>query len=461
MNVKRTFFTVIILCTLFLVSCDSMFGPFDKKGICVVTFDANGGSGTMTSQEITAGATATLKANAFTRSGYPFAGWGLSSTTVSVAYADGASYTIGTSNVSLYALWGYTVTFDANGGSGAMPAQVSASGESLALPVNSFTKKGYTFAGWAENSTATAATYANGANYTMGASDVTLYAVWKLFVSYTNTLSMIAVDGGTFYNGTANMTVSNFYIGKYEITQGQYKTIMGSNPVPSSSSYGYGGDYPVYEVSWYEAVAFCNALSEKEGYDDVYTINGTTVTADFTKNGYRLPTETEWEFAARGGNSSRGYTYSGSNTIGDVAWYSGNADGAHTVGQKTPNELEIYDMSGNVWEWCWDWYGDYPNTAQTDYKGPSSGLYRVFRGGSWFSDGGAAVCAVSLRGNGASSSSRLQQSRLPCRPFCTVIRAGGYIYDPEFCIWATTYCCGSVKIVYCSVFGHSVSRLLV
>jgi formylglycine-generating enzyme required for sulfatase activity len=229
-------------------------------------------------------------------------------------------------------------------------------------------------------------------------------------------LEMVSVTGGTFNNGTTDMTVSDFYIGKYEVTQGQYVTVMGNNLVSSSGPRGYGDDYPVYYVTWYDAVAFCNALSVKEGYDSVYTIDYTVgsdsnntnssdtlkymVTADYTKNGYRLPTEAEGEFSARGGNSSNGYTYSGSNIIGDVAWYYDNSDlSTHTVGEKAANELGLYDMSGNVWEWCWDWCSSsysYPSSsAQTDYTGPTTGSYRVLRGGSWYS--GASDCTVSNR----------------------------------------------------------------
>ena len=209
-------------------------------------------------------------------------------------------------------------------------------------------------------------------------------------------VDMVAITGGTFNNGTADMTVSSFYIGKYEVTQKQYATVMGSILSYCSSTYGLGDDYPVYYVTWYDAVAFCNALSELEGYDDVYTISGTTVTADFTKNGYRLPTEAEWQFAARGGTSSNGYTYSGSNTIDDVAWNTTNSSNTtHTVGGKTANELGLYDMSGNVREWCEDWYETYPSTEQSDYTGPSTGVDRVERGGSWYS--GAIECAVSYR----------------------------------------------------------------
>ena len=210
-------------------------------------------------------------------------------------------------------------------------------------------------------------------------------------------IKMISVSEGIFNNGTSYMAVSSFLIDKYEVTQAQYTSVMESNPVSSSSSYGYGCDYPVYNVSWDDAITFCNVLSKKEGYENVYTVNGTDVTADFTKNGYRLPTETEWEFAARGGNNSKGYLYSGSDTIGDVAWYEKNSgNSAHIIGTRKLNELGIYDMSGNVMEWCWDWFGLYPDEAQADYTGLSSGLYRVIRGGSWGT--GIYSCRPSNRG---------------------------------------------------------------
>jgi formylglycine-generating enzyme len=234
-------------------------------------------------------------------------------------------------------------------------------------------------------------------NYEKKSNSTNAAAADSSFATYTNTLTMVAVNGGSFNNGTADMAVSSFYIGKYEVTQKQYKEVMGSIPGSCSGTYGLGDNYPVYYVTWYNAVAFCNALSEKEGYSNVYTISGTSVTADFTKNGYRLPTEAEWQFAAMGGNSSRGYTYSGSNTIGDVAWYEDNADSTtHTVGLKAANELGLYDMSGNVYEWCWDWYGDYPAAAQTDYTGPSSGTYPSERGGCWSCTG--TYCLVYYRG---------------------------------------------------------------
>ncbi|MCK6695928.1 MAG: formylglycine-generating enzyme family protein, partial [Thermoanaerobaculia bacterium] len=126
-------------------------------------------------------------------------------------------------------------------------------------------------------------------------------------------------------------------------------------------------------------------LSEKEGLQKVYSGSWDNITMNMNADGYRLPTEAEWEYAAKGGNLSRSYKYSGSNNAGDVAWYGDNSKSkTHPVGQKQQNELGIYDMSGNVWEWCWDWYGSYSSKSQTNPTGPKKGSERVGRGGSWF-----------------------------------------------------------------------------
>ncbi len=138
-------------------------------------------------------------------------------------------------------------------------------------------------------------------------------------------------------------------------------------------------------VSWYDAVEYCNWLSRREGLTPAYRISGKNVTWDPSANGYRLPMEAEWEYAARGGNRSRGYTYAGSDSAGDVGWHGDNSGSkTHPVGRKRPNELDLYDMSGNVREWGWDWYGDYSSSSQTDPRGPSSSSLRVGRGGGWY-----------------------------------------------------------------------------
>ena len=171
------------------------------------------------------------------------------------------------------------------------------------------------------------------------------------------------------------VTLGSFYIGKFPVTQRLWKAVMGSNPSH------FKGDYlPVDCVSWYDVQTFLRKLNAATG------------------KLYRLPTEAEWEYAARGGNKSLGYKYAGSNNIRLVAWYGSNSDGTtHEVGTRFPNELDIYDMSGNVYEWCQDWYGSYSSSPQTNPKGPNSGSYRVYRGGSWFNY--AFYCRVSNRRN--------------------------------------------------------------
>jgi hypothetical protein len=170
-----------------------------------------------------------------------------------------------------------------------------------------------------------------------------------------------------------NVTLSDYMIAKTEVTQGLWIAVMGTNP-----SYFKGYDLPVESVSWDDCQEFIKKLNQ---------LTGKT---------YRLPTEAEWEYAARGGKKSKGYQYAGGNSIKEVAWYNGNTGyGTHPVGQKQPNELGLYDMSGNVWEWCQDWYDSYASSSQTNPTGPTSGSYRVLRGGSW--DYGVGECRVSNR----------------------------------------------------------------
>lgn len=202
------------------------------------------------------------------------------------------------------------------------------------------------------------------------------------------TFKMIYVRGDSFTMGCTgeqgrdcydsetpahSVTSSDFYMGETEVTQALWKAVMGSNP-----SYYKGDDLPVERVSWNDCQEFIRKLN---------SLTGKT---------FRLSTETEWEFAARGGIHHSGYKYAGGNSVEDVAWYEGNSSSqTHPVGSKQPNALGLYDMSGNVWEWCSDWYGSYSGVTQTNLQDSSSGPFRVFRGGSWFNL--ARICRVSYR----------------------------------------------------------------
>ena len=221
-------------------------------------------------------------------------------------------------------------------------------------------------------------------------------------------LEQVLVKGGTFQMGntrgdsegdsdekpvhTVKLTY-DYYIGKYEVTFNEYDAYCEDTGKSKEDDEGWGrGNRPVIWVSWNDAISYCNWLSESEGLSKAYDINGNLLdkngrqTRDITQvEGYRLPTEAEWENAARGGHKNTSdYKYAGSNTIDEVAWYRDNSNyKTHEVGQKAPNELGIYDMSGNVWEWCHDWYGSYTSTTQTNPTGPNSASDRVYRGGSW------------------------------------------------------------------------------
>ena len=215
------------------------------------------------------------------------------------------------------------------------------------------------------------------------------------------TFKMKLVEAGTFTMGaTSEQTgasanespahqvtlTKDYYLGETEVTQALWYAVMGQKPTSDgsawSSTYGLGDNYPAYYISWNDCQEFINKLNQLTGLT------------------FRLPTEAEWEYAARGGNKATTQTlYSGSNTIGDVAWYGDNSSKNQLVAGKAANALGLYDMSGNVWEWCNDWYGSYSSGAQTDPTGPSGGSDRVMRGGSWVIN--AIYCRVANRGDGS------------------------------------------------------------
>ena len=262
---------------------------------------------------------------------------------------------------------------------------------------------------------------------------------------------MILVEGGTFKMGCDDcvdifsepapsrpvheVTVSDFYIGKYEVTQFDFfiaqadhnkrlfqeiKELEKTNFDEAKKlttdyvKYNQNGDLilievkkpdslnlPIVPIPWNLAAGYCNWMSDKEGLERCYSINNNEIECNFSAKGYRLPTEAEWEYAASGGNKNQGYKYSGSANFLKVAWMNENSGNkVHPVGKKAPNELGIYDMTGNVWEWCWDWFDEnyYKQSPKENPKGPSTGSMRVARGGGWSS--GASYSRIVHRNYG-------------------------------------------------------------
>jgi formylglycine-generating enzyme required for sulfatase activity len=231
---------------------------------------------------------------------------------------------------------------------------------------------------------------------------------------------MVRIQAGTFVMGSPagegggsserpqrTVSLDEFYMGKYLVTQAKYFAVTGDTlaerqPAYYGADYGRGDDYPMYFVSWYDAITFCNKLSEMEGLVPYYTINKEQrdpgnnspydrdkwlVVRNHSANGYRLPTEAQWEYACRAGTVTA-YNNGSDEITGDTGWYRNNGNRTHEVGGKPANPWGLYDMHGNLWEWCWDWFGDYPEAEQANPPADTvSGASRVVRGGAWDSTG--------------------------------------------------------------------------
>lgn len=213
---------------------------------------------------------------------------------------------------------------------------------------------------------------------------------------------MVVVPGGKFQMGSPKeetghdndeqlheVSVSSFAISRTEVTQGEFAAVMGTRPFERSecSPAGIGADLPALCVTWEEAVEYCNRLSAMENLTPAYAIEGGEVRWNREADGYRLPTEAEWEYGARAGTTAPYLTGSTEEDLARGAWYSANSNRrTHPVGQREPNPWGLYDVLGNVWEWVWDRYGDYETSPRRDPRGPDGGVDRVIRGGSWYDD---------------------------------------------------------------------------
>ncbi len=342
----------------------------------------------------------------------------------------------------------FSVRYEGNGhSSGEPPVDAATYPEGAVVTVadrGTLARTGYRFAGWNTSADGSGVNRDAGSTFAMGAEDHVLHARWTEDIDLppvvADRIDMVEVQGGTtFYMGVAGaewewvkrvdgrwpghdpsetprhpVRVSTFLIGKYEITQAQFRSVMGYNISPPHHRELSHADFrPANGVDWYSAVRFCNALSVREGFDPVYGIDAMPlVTVDFSRNGYRLPTEAEWEYAAEGGNRTMGHTYSGAGRwdapdqglaeLGTVAWYARNSGNVpRIVGTKLPNELGIHDMSGNVWEWSTNFLysyraSDIPAVDPVGARPVAGGNNPMLKGGTYSSLG--QNCRVSLRG---------------------------------------------------------------
>ncbi|HPH03777.1 MAG TPA: SUMF1/EgtB/PvdO family nonheme iron enzyme, partial [Spirochaetota bacterium] len=418
-------------------------GTTAGAGIVTLTFSGNGHTGGTVPVAVsgTSGWVVTLPdVGTMERTGATFAGWNMMADGTGTTYPAGSSYTL-TSSITLYARWTCIVTFDSQGGSAITPVTIVA-GRKVTVPANPTGGVG-SFVGWYKEDTCITAWDFAVDTVTV---DVTLYAKWMSLadVSYRD---VVSVPGGTYsqvptYGNTFSHTITGFKMGKYEVTYELWKVVhswanANGYQFANAGREGHDGTVgaaltsdkhePVTYINWRDAIVWCNAYSQMEGKTPVYcTTSGYTTpiknsqdgsygsswnTTDgsfdkpyvnWSATGYRLPTEGEWQYAAsyKDGSSWTPYNYASGATAdyndatatGLVAWYSGNSDSStKAVGTRTANALGIYDMSGNVFEFCWDFYQNLPTAAQNNYRGPASGSYRTKRGGSYLDNTGLQV----------------------------------------------------------------------
>ena len=381
-----------------------------KSEIFTVTFNSLGGT-TVESQQIEAGSFVE-KPTEPTKLGYSFDGWYTSTDggkTLSTKFDFTTSIL---SDITLYAKWNaiiFTVTFNTDSGIFTEDTNQNVNyGEKVIEPKDPI-RNGYDFLGWYESTdngiTLSELSYSFD---TVVTENIELYAKWKvtenfIYIEGTTIEGRITAEGSSssnvFIDGSS-VTIASFYISDHEVTQGEYESYGSYRNYNPTSNYGLGDNYPAYYVSMFDAIVYCNERSIAEGFEPCYSIKNSTnpnewgsysesyedwfnVTCNFEANGYRLPSELEWEYVARGGNLSEyQYKYSGSDNIDDVAWYKANSDSkTHEVKTKQPNTLGLYDMSGNVHEWCFD-----KDSVVTE-------CYRL-RGGGYNSIDNAKHCTV-------------------------------------------------------------------